>query len=393
MVKPSLDKFRGSKAPSVTELVAETRIDQAHPAAGSVPGDSRAGESIGRDGGINLEMLEYGPALAPSPTPEVSGELLLPEASANGAQATIQAAQLAEHLRGRQQELDHREAELNAWAAKLDRDARAARLWFEERQAALDEAETEPGTIVLQDEAIQRKAEELAERERQLAELDAELAAQREALQKFHEQLTTERQLLEEQSRRAEGAFDDRGSPIGCGHREAARRDRAPRRTGGPGPRRAGAVPRGAWPHASRNAGDSPGHRGAVGGTLRAAPPAALTQSLGRIRGRLADHYRRASAEVQQKRDELQQLRDQLSEQYEKLVRQKRSFDAWAAECREEVELQSARLQARGEELDRREADMGEYARAAQAEKLGLQEEIRRLRAKLMSRAKVELPA
>ncbi len=89
--------------------------------------------------------------------------------------STTQAAQLAEHLRTRQQELDHREAELNAWAAKLDRDARAARLWFEERQAALDEAEAEPGTVVLQDEAIQRKAESLAERERQLADLDCQL--------------------------------------------------------------------------------------------------------------------------------------------------------------------------------------------------------------------------
>ena len=124
-----------------------------------------------------------------------------------------------------------------------------------------------------------------------------------------------------------------------------------------------------------------------------AAPPAALTRSLGRIRSRLADHYRQAAADLQQKREELERLRDQLSEQYEKLVRQKRSFDAWTGECREEVERQAARLQARGDELDRREADMGEYARAAQAEKLELQQETRRLRAKLLAKAQVELPA
>jgi hypothetical protein len=100
-----------------------------------------------------------------------------------------------------------------------------------------------------------------------------------------------------------------------------------------------------------------------------------------------------ADLELHQKKEELQQLRGQLSQQYEKLVRQKRSFDAWAAQCREEVEQQAARLLARGEDLDQREADMGEYARRAQAEKLELQQEIRRLRAKLMGKARIELPA
>ena len=123
------------------------------------------------------------------------------------------------------------------------------------------------------------------------------------------------------------------------------------------------------------------------------APPAALTRSLGRIRSRLADHYRMANLELHQKKEELQQLRGQLSQQYEKLVRQKRNFDAWALQCREEVEQQAARLLARGEDLDRREADMGEYARRAQAEKLELQQEIRRLRAKLTGTTQIELPA
>jgi chromosome segregation ATPase len=123
------------------------------------------------------------------------------------------------------------------------------------------------------------------------------------------------------------------------------------------------------------------------------APAAALTRSLGRIRSRLAEHYRTANLELHQKKEELEQLRGQLSQQYEKLVRQKRNFDAWVAECREEVEQQAARLVARGEDLDRREADMGEYARQSQAEKLELQQEIRRLRSKLIGKAEIELPA
>ena len=123
------------------------------------------------------------------------------------------------------------------------------------------------------------------------------------------------------------------------------------------------------------------------------APPAALTRSLGRIRSRLADHYRMANLELHQKKEELEQLRAQLSQQYEKLVRQKRNFDAWAAQCREDVEQQAARLLARGEDLERREADMGEYARRTQAEKLEMQQEVRRLRTKLTGKAELELPA
>ena len=46
MSKPSLDQIRGGKAPSVTELVAETRIDKAHPAAGALQGVSRSGEGV-----------------------------------------------------------------------------------------------------------------------------------------------------------------------------------------------------------------------------------------------------------------------------------------------------------------------------------------------------------
>jgi hypothetical protein len=391
MSKKSLDQIRGGKAPSVTELVAETRIDKAHPSAGTAQGDSLASKSNRSDLGIDLEMLDDSASVT-GPASEVPGDYTLPDSAAVGRNAQIQAAQLAEHLRGRQKELDHREAELNAWAAKLERDARAARLWFEEQQAALDQAATEPGTVVLQDEAIRRKAERLGGREQQLFEADAELAAQREALQKFHEQLTAERQLLDDQSRaererlsaeearlaadlarqrhdvekRAEhvdqtrAALEQFRAELGRMHRETLEIRLATEEL---------------WAELSGSA-----------------PTAELTRSLGRIRGRLADHYRMANTDLDQKKRELDQLRDHLSEQYEKLVRQKRSFDDWAAACRDEAEQQAARLQVQTKDIERREADMGEYARAAQSEKLEMQQEIRRLRAKLVARSQVELP-
>ena len=92
----------------------------------------------------------------------------------------------------------------------------------------------------------------------------------------------------------------------------------------------------------------------------------------------------------------MERLREQLSEQYEKLVRQKRSFDAWASECREEAEQQAARLQARNDDLHRREADMArQVCRAAPRPKSSeLQQEIRRLRTQsLLAHSQVELPA
>jgi chromosome segregation ATPase len=381
MSSPSLDQIRGSKAPSVTELVSETRIDSPHSPANTARFEEAvAADTAGLDRGVDLEP--WGGEEPSSPPPD-------PEAISRQVQA--QAAQLAERLRARQQELDHREAELNAWAAQLERDTRAARLWLDERNAELEEAAQPAETIVLQEDAIRRMAEALAERQRRLAESEAELEAQRAALQDFHEHLTTDRQLLEEQSQaqrerlaadqlrlaaemeqkrrevqqrseqadQAHAALEQFRAELGRMHRETLEIRLATEEL---------------WAELSGSA-----------------PSAALTRSLGRIRSRLADHYRTANLELHQKKEELERLRGQLSQQYEKLVRQKGDFDVWAAQCREEVEQQAARLVAQGEDLERREADMGEYARRTQAEKLELQQEIRRLRAKL-AKAEVELP-
>jgi hypothetical protein len=392
MSNQSLDQIRGSKAPSVTELVAETRIDSPHPAGNETPDLSPASagrfaeaslaEAAASNGGIDLTDLDIEDSAAPPADPEAISR-----------QVQAQANQLAEHLRGRQKELDHREAELNSWAAKLERDQRAARLWLEERNAELEEIAETPENILLENEAVRRAAEALAERERRLAESEAAMDEQRAALQQFHDRLTADRQALEEetlaQSERLAADKLHLSTEIEQKRREVQERsEQADLAHAGLEQFRAelGRIHRETleirlateelWAELSGSA-----------------PPATLTRSLGRIRGRLADHYHTANLELQQKKGELQSLRDQLSEQYEKLVRKKRHFDAWAAECRAEVERQATRLAARGEDLDRREADMGEYARRAQSEKLELQQEIRRLRSRLIGKAEVELPA
>ncbi len=226
---------------------------------------------------------------------------------------------------------------------------------------------------------------------RKIAELDAELAAQREALQKFHEQLTAQRQQLDDQLRGQQDRLAAEEARLAADIER--RRDEIERR--GEQVDQSRAALEQLREELSQMHGQTLEIRLATeelwAEMAGAAPPAALTQSLGRIRSRLADHYRLANGDMQQKREELERLREQLSDQYDTLVRQKHSFETWAAACREEVEQQAARLQARADEIEGREADMGEYARNVQAERLELQQEIRRLRARLLVRAGAEL--
>src|ERR1035441_8612310 len=114
MSNPSINKIRESRAPSVTELVSETRIDAPHSPANAASAtlarleEAVAADVADSDSGIDLESWDREELSSPPPDPEAISQ-----------QVQAQAAQLAEHLRGRQQELDHREAELNAWAAQL----------------------------------------------------------------------------------------------------------------------------------------------------------------------------------------------------------------------------------------------------------------------------------
>ncbi|MBC8356189.1 MAG: hypothetical protein H8E66_29785 [Planctomycetes bacterium] len=58
-----------------------------------------------------------------------------------GEQFRAQASQLAGHLRAKQQQIDHREAYLNARIAQLEREVRTSRLWCAEREYAFAERE------------------------------------------------------------------------------------------------------------------------------------------------------------------------------------------------------------------------------------------------------------
>jgi uncharacterized protein (DUF3084 family) len=114
-----------------------------------------------------------------------------------------------------------------------------------------------------------------------------------------------------------------------------------------------------------------------------AAPPAALTQSLGQIRAKLADHYRLAGSELAEKKKELEALRKCLAEEHRKLSETKSQLERWAAQRHEEIEQQAKRLLARELEIEQQDGEFRDLARQWQAERLGYQQEIRRLQAQV----------
>ena len=98
-------------------FVAGTRVDAAH--------------SLG-------DALIALPPLAQMPVDQAIADLV----RADGAvQLQSQADQLAAHLRQRQQELDRREAQLNARLAGFEQEVRDARLWLAQRNDELNERE------------------------------------------------------------------------------------------------------------------------------------------------------------------------------------------------------------------------------------------------------------
>ena len=137
-----------------------------------------------------------------------------PNVDLHNEQLKRQADQLAEYLRNRQKELDHREAQMNAEIAHLESDVRKTRLWLVEREAELEERQKDLSCkekIILErlerlasaDAALKRKAET----ETGLDNVSAHLAAENKRL--AHQLATLEevRCQWENQPRQLGGSF------------------------------------------------------------------------------------------------------------------------------------------------------------------------------------------
>ena len=344
-------------------------------------------------------------------------------------QLRAQADQLAAHLRTRQRDLDQREMQLNARAAQLDNDTRSARLWLAEHQAECNErnetllkkereVQSRLGRLASAETALQGQCAELdaqqqthaqalhqrqveldaraegiaareeeiqrlLHREQRLQEEETQLAALREQTESLHIQVVDERQRLEEKTHaERERLVEERRAMV----RELQEQRETLRRRSEHNEQSRASLEQ-------LRAELARMHRVTLEIRLAteelwvelsgAAPPARITQSLGRIRSKLAEDYRLANAELSEKRAELQSVRQQLRKQCQTHSKRKRQLDQWVAGCRKELEKQAAWLVAREQELDHQENQFRNQARQWQAERMEYEAEIRRLRASM----------
>lgn len=114
-------------------------------------------------------------------------------------------------------------------------------------------------------------------------------------------------------------------------------------------------------------------------------PPPMLTQSLARIRSKLAEQYQLERAELAEQQKQLEALAARLEAQHEKLHHQKAAFEQWVADRRNEIEGQASRLVAQEVELARRQSELEEVNERQESERRLYEAEIRRLLGELRS--------
>jgi hypothetical protein len=323
------------------------------------------------------------------------------ETSLAAARLEAQAEQLAGHLRLRQEELDRREAQLNARCAEFDQELRNARLWFAERQQDLargeeklaggdSQSQQQPADDESRQqvqhaeaESLRSKAEAVALRERRLEEaetqlagvraetaaLECELERRREQLEaqgrldrrnlaelqrKNESELARKRQSLEQQSERLDH------------HRLAVERSRE---------------------ELSRMQREAIEMRLAAeelqAQLMGSLAPAALERSLGALRQRLSDYYRLEAAAVAEQAAELEGLKAELAAEHDKLSARQEELKQWVSARLAESQQQAGRLEAREQELERQEQARQEQERMWRDERFEQQQRIRRLQAEL----------
>jgi hypothetical protein len=396
MAKARSNRRKSEPASPDAKPAAETRIDAPHA----------------------LSAAGCGEGPAPSVVAAVHAEALAAVDASPVHLLHAQAAQLADHLRRRQKDLDHREAELNVRVAQLEGDARNARLSLSERKVELDQYEVEVSRDRAQlraclarvaevekaadrrreqppveravsppSETVDAREEHLAQRERSFHEAECEIEQARRETEQLREKLIEERKELEQRAK------DDQKRLVARQRRELAelaeQRRMLARRTEQIDQRRA------ALDDLREELARM--HRATLEMRLATeelwvqmageAPPAALTQSLGQIRARLADDHRRAEAELTRRKRELDAVRLELGQGHEVLAAEKGRVDQWARRRAQEIQEQAARLVAREQELDRQETEFRRQAEQWDIDRLGYQREIRRLRLELETAA------
>jgi hypothetical protein len=370
-----------------------------------IPADEAAFSPLRVDGA-------HAPA-APAPEPAATtGELVMDEPLDEPAppplalvrQVRTQVMQLSAHLYKQREQLDHREAELNARLAAMEGEMRAARLWLQERQQELAEREQEAERRAAEfahrptpsldpalaqelrreaDEHWQRRSAELAQR---CADLDAhELALAREqshlAADRAHlaqERAQWEQQRAQERDRHERARHESQA---------ALERERAvlrERMAGGEARRQAVEQL-----HAQALA----AQREAIEMRLATeelwvriagrSAHAEATTALAQLRQRLADQQRLADEDLAARQAELERLSARLTEQHAAQAQRAQDLRSWYVRRRRELDDQAAALAAEFQELREERLQGDQLEHAWQAERERYQRQIRRLERQL----------
>lgn len=189
------------------KLAKETRVDAAH-LLNPQPAENRAGEIKTTEAKSKTKKESTGDDenLAETPDAESSAKESCVEESYSAEQLRIQGAQLGDQLRSRQEDLDHRESQLNSRVAQLENDSRTARMWFSESREEFDRREHELAEKTPQmQQCLARlaRAEETSVRRQTKLDTQAErLAAQTKSLEESRKLFDEEQQQRREQTER-----------------------------------------------------------------------------------------------------------------------------------------------------------------------------------------------
>ncbi len=380
---------------------------------------------------IDLAHISTATADAPQGDPPVSCE---PAQLDNTPAATAelvrtQAAQLAAHLHRQQQDLDHRESELNARLAAMENQIRAARLWIDEREAELSMREMavvrserrtaptsdEPINVRrnvadhVDDEVLRQRAEELDRRAAELEAAGRKLAERfgygegksgLEALEAYRAQLEHSEKLLATAQAQWQEKFRELAEQRASfsRHMETERHKLADER------RRWLETHRQDERERKRQQTELANRAGALealrADVLRAQqetlemrlaieelwsqlsermPPAALAQSLGKVRLRLTEEFRLAKAELTAEKAKIKQLAEQVADQHHALAEKRQQLQGWLSGRLRDFEQLSAQLAERERQLDERRLAVESERSQWQAERFRLEQELRKL--------------
>jgi len=345
-------------APVDSSAAVHLRIDPPHAAPGAVPPESLQDRNLWDEPG----------ALSEGDSPSTAGD----DAADLWSQMRTQAHQLAAALRRRQAELDRREANLNAQAEHLEQESRNLRLWWQDqleelarREESLRQGSAEQSVSSAEADASDSGASETepalevgAHREA-LLRAEALLADELAEVQRLREELTAA--ATEQRQRNSEPAGELDGHERMCEefeHKRQALAREAERLEA-----RRGQLERlrEELRAAQRETLEIRLAAEEVWAQLSAAVPAAsLTRAMGRMRQRLADQYRLASADLDDQKREIESLRSRLQQHHDRLATRQQDLQHWFERRQAELHDQGEQLAAREEELTRQRRSLEE---------------------------------